>query len=132
MEEKMALTEEKQHESEIEDIRAFKEMKKYYGKDRQVTELTSSPMYRTCCKEVKILFNHTLTSIDKNKKCSCSAASPIWEENLTRELIHTFACDITGTADRGFGRPHRPEYSLKKIQNVIDDPSNISSCLLTQ
>ena len=38
-------------------------------------------------------------------------------------MIHTFECDRTGTADRGFGRPNRPEYSPKKIQNVIDDPS---------
>ena len=33
MEEKMASAEEKQNESEVEDIIAFNEMKKYYGKD---------------------------------------------------------------------------------------------------
>ena len=33
MEEKMALTEEKQNESEVEDIGAFEGMKKYHGKD---------------------------------------------------------------------------------------------------
>ena len=38
-------------------------------------------------------------------------------------MIHTFECDRTGTADRGFGRPNRPEYSPKLIQNVIDDES---------
>ena len=83
MEEKMVLTEGKQIELEIEDSEAFKEMKKYYGKDIQVTTLTSNSMYKTCSKDFKTLFNHTLTSIDKNKKYSCTAASPIWEENPT-------------------------------------------------
>ena len=49
MEEKMALAEEKQNESKIEDSRAFKEMKKYYGKDIQATTLASSSMYKNSC-----------------------------------------------------------------------------------
>ena len=98
-------------------------MKKYYGKENQVTEFTSSPMYRTCYKEFKILFNHTLTSIDKNKKCSCTAASAIWEENPTRNMIHTFEYDTTKNPDRGFGRPNKPEYSQNKLKHAIDDES---------
>ena len=90
-------------------------MKKYYGRELQVTKLTSSPMYKNCFKEFKTLFNHKSPTIDKNKECSCATAKPIWEENLTRDMIHTFECDRTGTTDRGFGRPHRPEYSPKNI-----------------
>ena len=104
MEEKMALTEEKQNESEIEDSRAFKGIKKYYGKYRQATRLTLSSMYKNCCKEFKTLFNHKPTPIEKKNYCSCAAASPIWEENPTRDMIHTFERDRTGTADRGFGQ----------------------------
>ena len=123
MEEKMASAEEKQNASELEDMKTFVGMKKYYGKDRQVTELTSSPMYRTCCKEFKTLFNHKPTPIEKKKHCSCAAASNIWEENPFRDMIHTFECDRTKNPDRGFGRPNRPKYNPNKIRNVIDDPS---------
>ena len=67
-------------------------------------------------KEFKTLFINKPTPIDKNKKCSCAAASPVWEENPTKELIHTFECDRTGTPNRGFGRPNKPEYSPNKIK----------------
>ena len=99
MEEKMALTEETQNASELEDMKTFLGMKKYHGKNRQKTNLTLSSMYNNFQKEFKILSINEPTSIDKNKKCFCAAANPIWEENPTRELIHTFECDRTGTAD---------------------------------
>ena len=83
MEEKMALTEVKQDESELEDMKIFVGMKKYYGKDRQVTRLTSSSMYRKFSKEFKTLFNHNPTPIEKKKHWSCAAGSPIWQENPT-------------------------------------------------
>ena len=86
----MALAEKKQNESELEDMKTFVGMKKYYGKKSQVTTLTSSSMYKNCCKNFKTLFNHKPTPIDKNKECFCAAASPIWKENPTRELIHIF------------------------------------------
>ena len=38
-------------------------------------------------------------------------------------MIHTFECDRTKTKNRGFGQPNKPEYSRKKIKNVIDDES---------
>ena len=40
MEEKTVLTEKKQNESELEDMKTFVGMKKYYGKDRQATKLS--------------------------------------------------------------------------------------------
>ena len=125
MEEKMALTEEKQNESELEDMKAFVRMKKYYGKDHQATKLSLSSLYKNCCKEFKTLFNHKPTPIDKNKKCFCAAANPIWEENPTEDMFHTFECDRTKNPNREFGQPNRSEYSPSKIQNLLDDGRKI-------
>ena len=119
MEEKMASAEETQNESELEDIRFFKGMKKYYRKDRLKTTISFSSVYKSCNKEFTTLFINEPTPIDKNQKFSCAAASPVWKENPTRDTIHTFECDRTKTKNRGFGRPNKPEYSpnLKKKRN---------------
>ena len=93
MEEKMASAEETQNASELEDMNTFLGMKKYYRNDRQATTLSFSSVYKSCKKEFHTLFINEPTPINKNKKCSCAAASPVWEENPTRDMIHTF--DVT-------------------------------------
>ena len=73
-----------QNNSELEDIRAFLGMKKFYPKKKQITKLTSSSMHNSFSKEFKTLCNHKPTPIDNDKKYSCAAASHIWQENPTR------------------------------------------------
>ena len=123
MEEKMALAEEKQNESELEDMKAFLGMRKYYRKDIQATTPSNSSLYNSCQKEFKILLNNKTTLIEKNKQCTCAAASPAWEENPTRDMDHTFQCGRTGTPNRGFGRPNKPKYTANKLKNAINDPT---------
>ena len=84
MEEKMPSAEEKQNESELEDMETFVGMKKYYGMNRQKTTLSITSLYQNCMKDFKILFNNEPTSINKNKECFCAAAILIWQENPTR------------------------------------------------
>ena len=95
MEEKMASAEETQNASELEDMNIFLGMKKYYSKKIQKTELSLSLLCTNCTKEFKPLFNNKSTPIEKNKQCTCAAASPAWEENPTPDMNHTFQCDRT-------------------------------------
>ena len=105
-------------------MNTFLGMRKYYRKDIQATPPTLSKCYNSCKKEFTTLLINEPTLIEKNKHCTCAAASPAWEENPTKELIHTFECDRTGTPNRGFGPPDKRDYSRNKIKNVIDDKSN--------
>ena len=65
MEEKMASAEETKNASELKDMNTFLRMKKYYREDRQATTPTFSPLYKSCTKEFKILFNNKPTPIDR-------------------------------------------------------------------